>query len=113
MPRSRTTASQNHSGSDVDLDSRDAAVAHRLTLGQLRAVRALLEGDVVRHRRLVSGVDLQRAGKTFEILTKLDDKAIASWKDTHPAGAERIVAWRKAVAEVEASPDKLPTMAMN
>jgi predicted Zn-dependent protease len=60
-----------------------------------------------------AGIDLQRAGKTFEILTKLDDKAIASWKDTHPAGAERIVAWRKAVAEVEASPDKLPTMAMN
>ena len=60
-----------------------------------------------------AGIDLQRAGKTFEILTKLDDKAIASWKDTHPAGAERVVAWRKAVAEVEASPDKLPTMAMN
>ena len=58
-----------------------------------------------------AGIDLQRAGKTFEVLAKLDDKAVASWKDTHPAGAERIVAWRKAVAEVEASPDKLPAMA--
>ncbi|WP_162917086.1 M48 family metallopeptidase [Dongia deserti] len=57
-----------------------------------------------------AGFDLQRAGRTFEVLAKLDDKTIASWKDTHPAGAERIVAWRKAVAEVEESPDKLPTM---
>ncbi len=58
-----------------------------------------------------AGVDLRRAGKTFEVLAKLDDKTVASWKDTHPAGAERIVAWRKAVAEVEASSDQLPTMA--
>jgi predicted Zn-dependent protease len=58
-----------------------------------------------------AGYDLQLAGRTFEVLAKLDDKAIASWKDTHPAGAERIVAWRKAVAEVEASPDQLPTKA--
>jgi hypothetical protein len=28
-------------------------------------------------------------------------------------GAERIVAWRKAVAEVKASGDKLPTTAAN
>jgi predicted Zn-dependent protease len=58
-----------------------------------------------------AGYDLQLAGRTFEVLAKLDDKAIASWKDTHPAGAERIVAWRKAVAEAEASPDQLPTKA--
>ena len=58
-----------------------------------------------------AGIDLQRAGCMFEVLAKLDDHATASWKDTHPAGAERIVAWRKAVAEVNASSDKLPTMA--
>jgi len=58
-----------------------------------------------------AGVDLQRAGRTFEVLTKLGSRTVASWKDTHPAGPERIVAWRKAVAEVEASPDKLPTKA--
>lgn len=58
-----------------------------------------------------AGYDLQLAGRTVEVLAKLDDKAIASWKDTHPAGAERIVAWRKAVAEAEASPDQLPTKA--
>lgn len=55
--------------------------------------------------------DLERAGRTFEVLAKLNGVATSSWNDTHPAGAERVVAWRKAVAEVEASPDKLPNMA--
>jgi predicted Zn-dependent protease len=58
-----------------------------------------------------AGIDLRRAGRTFEVLAKLDDKPWASWKNTHPAGAERIVAWRKAIVEVEASSDKLPTKA--
>jgi len=58
-----------------------------------------------------AGIDLKRAGGMFEVLAKLDDKTFASWKDTHPAGPERIVAWRKAVAEVEASSDQLPSMA--
>jgi predicted Zn-dependent protease len=58
-----------------------------------------------------AGIDLQRAGRTFEVLAKLDGYALSSWRNTHPAGAERIVAWRKAVAEVDASTDKLPTMA--
>jgi hypothetical protein len=58
-----------------------------------------------------AGIDLERAGGTFEVLAKLDDNTWASWKDTHPAGPERIVAWRKAIAEVEASSDKLPVMA--
>lgn len=58
-----------------------------------------------------AGIDLQRAGRTFEVLAKLDGYALSSWRNTHPAGAERVVAWRKAVAEVDASSDKLPTMA--
>jgi predicted Zn-dependent protease len=58
-----------------------------------------------------AGFDLQRAGRTFDVLAKLDGYALSSWRNTHPAGAERIVAWRKAVAEVDASNDKLPTMA--
>ncbi len=60
-----------------------------------------------------AGYDLRAAGSTFEVMTRLDEYATSSWKDTHPAGAERIVAWRKAVAEVEASPDKLPRTAAN
>ena len=55
--------------------------------------------------------DLRAAGSTFEVMTRLDEYATSSWKDTHPAGAERMVAWRKAVAEVEAGPDKLPRVA--
>jgi Zn-dependent protease with chaperone function len=58
-----------------------------------------------------ASIDLKRAGRMFEVLAKLDDKPWASWKNTHPAGAERIVAWRKAVVEVEASSDTLPVMA--
>jgi predicted Zn-dependent protease len=55
-----------------------------------------------------AGYDPRAANGTFEVLTRLDEYATSSWKDTHPAGAERVVAWRKAIAEVEASPDKLP-----
>lgn len=58
-----------------------------------------------------AGIDLQRAGRMFEVLAKLDGYALSSWRNTHPMGAERVVAWRKAVAEVDASSDKLPTMA--
>ena len=58
-----------------------------------------------------AGFDLQRAGRMFEVLAKLDGYALSNWKNTHPMGAERIVAWRKAMAEVNASSDKLPTMA--
>src|SRR5262245_39247545 len=36
-----------------------------------------------------AGVDLERAGGTFDVLAKLDDKATASWNDSHPAGPER------------------------
>lgn len=58
-----------------------------------------------------AGFDLRRAGRMFEVLAKLDSYALSSWNNTHPMGAERVVAWRKAMAEVEASSDKLPTMA--
>lgn len=58
-----------------------------------------------------AGFDLHRAGRMFEVLAKLNDQPLSTWKNTHPAGAERIVAWRKAMAGVDASGDKLPTMA--
>ncbi len=60
-----------------------------------------------------SGYDMRAASKTFEVLARLDEYATSSWKDTHPAGAERMVAWRKAIAEVEASSDMLPRMVAN
>jgi predicted Zn-dependent protease len=58
-----------------------------------------------------AGIDLQRAGRTFEVMAKLNGYALSSWNNTHPTGAERVVAWRKVTAEVDASSDKLPTMA--
>jgi hypothetical protein len=38
----------------------------------------------------------------------MDGETHASMFDTHPAGPERVAAWEKAIAEVEASPNKLP-----
>lgn len=55
-----------------------------------------------------SGYDLRAAEGAFKVLARLDKYATSSWKDTHPAGAERVVAWRKAVKEVERSSDMLP-----
>jgi predicted Zn-dependent protease len=52
--------------------------------------------------------DLEKAGRIFVVLSKMDDKTHASMFDTHPAGPERVAAWEKAIVEVEASPNKLP-----
>lgn len=53
--------------------------------------------------------DLHKAGRTFWVLAQQNkDKVKSSMLDTHPAGPERIVAWDKAIAEVEKSPNKLP-----
>jgi len=57
------------------------------------------------------GFDLDRAGGLYDVLAKMDDKVVAHWNNDHPAGPERVVAWRKAVAEVRASSDQLPTLA--
>jgi predicted Zn-dependent protease len=52
--------------------------------------------------------DLEKAGHVLVILSKLDGETHSSMFDTHPTGIERIAAWEKAIAEVEASPHKLP-----
>jgi predicted Zn-dependent protease len=57
-----------------------------------------------------AGFDLDRAGGAYDVLAKMDDKVVARWNNDHPAGPERVVAWRKAVAEVRASSDQLPTL---
>jgi len=56
-----------------------------------------------------SNYDLHKAGNVFKVLARLDaGKERSTMFDTHPAGPERVAAWEKAMAEVEASPDKLP-----
>jgi predicted Zn-dependent protease len=52
--------------------------------------------------------DLRKAGRVWLVLSKMDGETHASMFDTHPAGPERVAAWEKAIAEVEASPNKLP-----
>jgi len=52
--------------------------------------------------------DLEKAGRVWVVLSKMDDETHASMFDTHPAGPERVAALQKAMAEVEASPNKLP-----
>jgi predicted Zn-dependent protease len=52
--------------------------------------------------------DLQKAGRVWLVLSRLSGETRASMFDTHPAGPERVAAWEKAIAEVEASPNKLP-----
>jgi predicted Zn-dependent protease len=56
-----------------------------------------------------AGYDLDKAGRLFTVLARMDDKTHASLFDSHPAGPERVAAWEKAKIEVAASPDKLPT----
>jgi len=56
-----------------------------------------------------SHYDLRKAGHTFTVLARMNrEKTRSTMFDTHPAGPERIAAWEKAAAEVEASPDKFP-----
>ncbi|MCE7887349.1 MAG: hypothetical protein DYH13_07600 [Alphaproteobacteria bacterium PRO2] len=58
-----------------------------------------------------AGYDLDRAKNTLVVLSKLpggNDRSRASLTDTHPASAERLVAWEKAVEEVRSNHSKLP-----
>ncbi|MSO70073.1 MAG: M48 family peptidase [Alphaproteobacteria bacterium] len=56
-----------------------------------------------------AGYDLRAAGNIYKVLAQMNSGHTTSgWFDSHPAGPERIAAWEKAIAEVEASPDKLP-----
>lgn len=58
-----------------------------------------------------AGYDLDRAKNTLMVLSKLPggtDRSRASLTDTHPASAERLVAWDKAIEEVRNNHSKLP-----
>lgn len=58
-----------------------------------------------------AGYDLDRAKNTLVVLSKLPggtDRSRASLTDTHPASAERLVAWEKAIDEVRNNHSKLP-----
>jgi predicted Zn-dependent protease len=106
-------------GGDMTQEQADAQAGYGMALGA-RIGRISFSKEQEREADLLAayvlaraGYDLRAASSAFEILARLDDYATSSWRDTHPAGAERVVAWRKAVAEVEASSDKLPRTVAN
>ncbi|WP_043361380.1 M48 family metalloprotease [Belnapia sp. F-4-1] len=52
--------------------------------------------------------DLDRAGLVWVRLSRGGPNETASWLDSHPAGPERLAAWRKTISEVRASSDLVP-----
>jgi predicted Zn-dependent protease len=99
---------------DADADAADqmtatgmvlGAAIGRLTFSKEQEREADLLGAYVLAR---AGMDLDRAGALYAVLSKLDEDVEAGWNDSHPAGPQRVVAWRKAVADVEANGDLLP-----
>ncbi len=55
-----------------------------------------------------AGYDLDRAGLVWVRLTRGGPSETAGWLDSHPAGPERLAAWRRTSDEVRASPDLMP-----
>ncbi|MSO81160.1 MAG: hypothetical protein EXQ97_05985 [Alphaproteobacteria bacterium] len=57
-----------------------------------------------------SGYELVAARKVWMRLTKASGKAETNLFSTHPVGPDRLAAWDKAVADVEASANLLPVL---
>lgn len=55
-----------------------------------------------------AGYDLGRAGLVWVRLTRGGPNETAGWLDSHPAGPERLAAWRNTTDEVRASSDLMP-----
>jgi predicted Zn-dependent protease len=55
-----------------------------------------------------AGYDLDRAGLVWVRLTRGGPQETAGLLDSHPAGPERLAAWRQATAEIRLSPDGMP-----
>jgi predicted Zn-dependent protease len=55
-----------------------------------------------------AGYDLDRAGLVWMRLTRDGPNETAGWLDSHPAGPERLAAWRNTIDEVRASSDLVP-----
>jgi len=55
-----------------------------------------------------AGFDLDRAGVLWAKLTHLSGKGTTALLDSHPAGPERLAAWRRTVEEIRANPNAMP-----
>ena len=58
-----------------------------------------------------AGYDLDRGGMLWAKLTRLSGKDATSLLDSHPAGPERLAAWRRTVEEIRAEPAAGPRRA--
>lgn len=58
-----------------------------------------------------AGFDLDRGGALWAKLTQLSGKGTTSILDSHPAGPERLAAWRRAAEEIRANPEGMPKRA--
>jgi predicted Zn-dependent protease len=55
-----------------------------------------------------AGFDPDRAGTLWAKLTHLSGKGTTALLDSHPAGPERLAAWRRTVEEIRANPEGMP-----
>jgi predicted Zn-dependent protease len=55
-----------------------------------------------------AGFDLDRAGALWAKLTHLSGKGTTALLDSHPAGPERLAAWRRTTEEIRANPAGMP-----
>jgi predicted Zn-dependent protease len=55
-----------------------------------------------------AGYNLDRAGLVWVRLTRGGSQATTGLLDSHPAGPERLAAWRHTVEEIRSSPDLMP-----
>lgn len=63
-----------------------------------------------------AGYDLKRAQNIMTVLSESSgetDISKSAFLDSHPGGVERIVAWEKAIEEIQNNPTKLPYAAKN
>jgi predicted Zn-dependent protease len=58
-----------------------------------------------------AGFDLDRGGTLWAKLTHLSGKGTTSLLDSHPAGPERLAAWRRTAEEIRADPQAMPRRA--
>lgn len=58
-----------------------------------------------------AGFDLDRGGALWAKLTRLSGKGTTSLLDSHPAGPERLAAWRRTAEEIRADPAAPPRRA--
>jgi predicted Zn-dependent protease len=95
-------------GVDVGLSrvgAQAGAHAGRLTYSKADEREADYLGAYIMAR---AGFDPDRAGGLWAKLTALSGQASTGLLDSHPAGPERLAAWRKTVEEIRADPAAMP-----